>query len=86
MGGVALRRLICEKIRTISDERCSSQYGTGSLCGCLQVRRRGESEKAFVDCVFQLEYERQRYRMCVRLCAKIRVVQHHIIHEFPAVF
>lgn len=71
----------------ISDRRCSSYNGTGSLCGCLQVRQIGESEKVFVDCVFQFEYESQGYCMCVRLCAEIRVAQqHHIIHKFPVVF
>lgn len=28
----------------ISDKRCSSHHGTGSLRVCLQVRKRGEGE------------------------------------------
>lgn len=64
MRGVALRKPI--SVGLISDRRCSSYHRTVFLCGCLQVRQTGESEKVFVDCVFQCEYERQRY--CVGVC------------------
>lgn len=64
--GVALRKLISGKTAMISDKRCSSHHGTGSLRVCLQVRKRGEGESLLSVHFSVYEYERPRY--CVCLC------------------